>query len=388
MRKQTLLTALYFLVVLILTSAHLARAQSTGTFTVVKGDVTVTSANGTTEKAKVGKKVSPADVITAGPDSRAKIVMADKNVINISPDTKMAVEKYVFDPSKDDKQVTLSVVYGKVRATVEQKYDGEKNKFHIKTPAAVAGVRGTDFLTSFSAKTNETKIITFEGRVAVGMPGPQGQIVNPVFVNPGQMTTATVGTPPAPPTVAPKEEFNSAKTESQTEPAKNDSPKPESSNGGAEGGEKPGEKKDSAQSQETPTSDSGSTAKSDSSDSSSKSNQEGASQAVAQPESDGGKKREPASASASPASETRSGEPANRPPPPSAPSTSLLDQSDLAPTQSREVVSPLRPLPVPNGVTNYVPPTQNQQQYLNQTSQIIRNTNVNSKLNINIRKAP
>lgn len=228
MRKQNLLTSFYLFLLLILATGQFALAQSNGTFTVVKGDVQVTSANGTTEKAKVGKKVNPADVITAGAESRAKIVMADKNVINISPETKMALEKYVFDPSTDNKQVTLNVVYGKVRATVEQKYDGEKNKFHIKTPAAVAGVRGTDFLTSYSAKTRETKIITFEGKVAVGLPGPGGQIMNPVFVTPGQMTTTTQGAPPTPPVSVPAEEFNKVKSDSQAEPAKNETTKTDS----------------------------------------------------------------------------------------------------------------------------------------------------------------
>ena len=115
-----------------------AYANVHGVMMVVKGDVVVLSKDGKSEKAKVGKKVFAGDTITAGADSRAKIVMTDKNVINISPESQFKIEKYEYDAAKDNKQVSLSVEYGKVRANVEQKYDGEKNKFHIKTPTAVA----------------------------------------------------------------------------------------------------------------------------------------------------------------------------------------------------------------------------------------------------------
>lgn len=195
-----------------------AYAQSSGTFMVVKGDVQVTSKDGKTEKAKIGKKVFSSDTVVSGKDARAKIVMEDKNVINISPETKLILEKYIFDPAKNDKQVTLNVEYGKVRATVEQKYDGEKNKFHVKTPAAVAGVRGTDFLTSFNPANKQTKIVTFEGKVAVGTPGIGGRIMNPVFVEPGQFTTANTGAPPSAPTILPKEELVALNNDSQAVP--------------------------------------------------------------------------------------------------------------------------------------------------------------------------
>lgn len=218
------------LMILLITfiTGPLAYSESSGSFTVVKGDVQIISKDGKSEKAKIGKKVVPSDTIVSGKDSRAKVVMIDKNIINISPETKITLEKYIYDPSTGDKQVSLDVTYGKVRATVEQKYDGEKNKFHIKTPSAVAGVRGTDFLTSYSTQSRETKIITFEGRVAVGAPGPGGNIVNPVYVNPGQMTTATQGSAPTPPTAVPKEEFSKMNSESQAEPTKKEEPQPDS----------------------------------------------------------------------------------------------------------------------------------------------------------------
>jgi len=196
-------------------SSGTANAQeANGVIMVVKGDITVTSKDGKTEPAKVGKKVVQGDTITAGKDSRAKIVMADKNVINVSPDSKIKIEKYESGANKD---VELKVEYGKVRASVEQKYDGEKSKFNIKTPSAVAGVRGTDFMTGYNPQTKVSQVVTFSGSVAMGTPGPGGSIQNPVFVQPGQMSEAGAGQAPSAPKPVPKEEMNKLNNESKAD---------------------------------------------------------------------------------------------------------------------------------------------------------------------------
>lgn len=190
-----------------------ALAQETsGVMMVVKGDIKVTS-GGKTESAKVGRKVFSGDAIIAGADSRAKIVMSDRNILNVSPDSKVVIEKYTNDPKSDSRAVELKVEYGKVRAQVEQKYDGEKNKFNIKTPTAVAGVRGTDFITGYSLRTRQTSIVTFSGMVAVGQPGAAGEIKNPVFVRPGQTTNVGDGKPPEPPKPMPKEDLQNMNQE-------------------------------------------------------------------------------------------------------------------------------------------------------------------------------
>ncbi len=208
----------YFIAMSVIFFAAAGLADDTyGLFMVVKGDVKVTLAKDKSEvAAKVGMKVNSGDSIAAGADSRAKVVMSDKNVLNISPDSKIVIEKYEND-GKDKKNVELSVLYGKVRASVEQKYDGEKNKFNIKTPTAVAGVRGTDFLTSFNRETKVSQIVTFKGVVAVGLPGPGGSILNPVFVKKGEMTSAKDGQKPEPPKAMPREELNNSNNESNAD---------------------------------------------------------------------------------------------------------------------------------------------------------------------------
>lgn len=198
-----------------------AEGGASGVMMVVKGSVQIQSAK---EKkliaAKIGAKVFAQDVIITGPDSRAKIVMSDKNEINVSPDTRLELEKYVYNPQKNEKNVLLNVVYGKVRSQVNQKYDADKNTFRVKTPSAVAGVRGTDFLASFDPGPKVSKVVTFSGVVEVGKPGAGGAILNPVRVSPGQFTTATPGSAPSAPSPVPKAELNQLNQQTKAETAK------------------------------------------------------------------------------------------------------------------------------------------------------------------------
>lgn len=194
-----------------------------GVFRVVKGDVNVLShkKNGQKIKAKVGQKVYPKDVILTGKDSRSKIVMIDENVINISPDSKVEIEKYEYSPKENKKNVLLGVLYGKVRSKVNQKYDGDKNKFQVKTPSAVAGVRGTDFLASYNSAQNATQVVTFEGQVAFGLPGANGAIINPVKINVGQVASSIAGNVPTPPKMLPPQELKKIEVQSDADKANN-----------------------------------------------------------------------------------------------------------------------------------------------------------------------
>ncbi|MBX3021670.1 MAG: FecR domain-containing protein [Bdellovibrionales bacterium] len=210
-----------------LLAGGLARAQNVhGVLRVVKGDVQIKSAKtGQTGKARLGSQVYPKDTIITGKDARAKIVMVDNNEINVSPESQIEIQNYEYDPNAGKKDVLLNVIYGKVRSKVEQKYDGKTTKFQIKTPSAVAGVRGTDFLTSFNRSNGASQIVTFEGKVEFGVPGPNGSIANAVMVSPGNQATSVAGAAPAAPAPVPKEELAKMETDTKadTAPAKAES---------------------------------------------------------------------------------------------------------------------------------------------------------------------
>lgn len=206
--KQMGLLVLFSWALLSLSAQPVFANATYGVFMVSKGAVKIQTAAQKISDAKVGSKVFEGDSVITGPDSRAKIVMSDRNVINISPDTELKISVYRNDGKPGgDKNVELNLLKGKVRNNVEQKYDDEKNKFQVKTVTAVAGVRGTQFVVSFDPGTRLTSVATLKGQVRLTSLNLQGQAVGiPVTVNKGETTSAAPDKAPEAPKAMPKEE--------------------------------------------------------------------------------------------------------------------------------------------------------------------------------------
>ncbi len=204
----------------------------------VKGQITLKAKSASEPvTAKIGSKVHEGDEITSGADSRAKIVMSDKNVFNLSPDSKIVIEKYRNDAT--EKTVEIKVNSGKLRSSLEQKYDGEKSQFNIKTPSAVAGVRGTDFVTSYNSQTHESNFLTFHGTVAVSAIGPAGQGSTQVMVKAGQSSSVKANQQPEAPKAIPQQQLqqlnhDTSATNNDSSTSKNKSAGSTNSSGGRE----------------------------------------------------------------------------------------------------------------------------------------------------------
>ncbi len=184
---------------LILGSVSKALAEDAyGLLMIVKGQVQVVKSKTQAVGAKVGSKVYPQDTIVTGKDSRAKIVMSDRNIINVLPDTKIRIDQYINDSK--EKNVRLSLLQGKVRTNVEQKYDNNENRFEIKTPSAVVGVRGTQFITSYQKSTNMTIVTTFRGEVIFrGLDTKTEKLTEAVLVKRGETSENVEGQKPGSP---------------------------------------------------------------------------------------------------------------------------------------------------------------------------------------------
>ncbi len=215
-----------FTTIVLLSLGHTNAQAACGTVEVAKGDIRVEKSGGTISPIKAGSKICSGDAIIAAVDSRAKIRMEDGNELNVSPNSKILLENYQFEPSSNRKKVLLNILKGKVRTKTKEENmyndkakDGQANTFRVKTKSAVAGVRGTDFLTSYDPASNKSQVVTFTGRVEVGQPGPNGQILNPVLVGAGQKTEVTAGLPPLAPQAVPPAEFDQIKSESTADPS-------------------------------------------------------------------------------------------------------------------------------------------------------------------------
>lgn len=138
-----------------------ADAKKVAVVKLIKGEADVLTL-GKTTKLKMQDWVEDGAVVKTAEKSFVKLVFIDKSQMNVGPNSEMKIEK--FD-GKDSGVIDL--VKGKIRSQVSKDYlqiqDKDKSKLFIKTPNAVMGIRGTDFMISTNGKN--TSAVLFEGEV-------------------------------------------------------------------------------------------------------------------------------------------------------------------------------------------------------------------------------
>lgn len=122
-----------------------ALGNDVGQIKTAKGAVHIERA-GQKLPAAVGAKVRQADTVVTGADSSVGITFVDNSLLSAGPNSTLVIERYVFDSTTHagafDARLsrgTLAVVSGKI---AKQSPDA----MTVKTPAAILGVRGTEFV--------------------------------------------------------------------------------------------------------------------------------------------------------------------------------------------------------------------------------------------------
>jgi hypothetical protein len=161
-RYLNLLLVVFMLVVPALATQAAAQV---GRFTEVEGRVDVLKGGQLpATPAKVQDEVAVGDVIRTKTASKAQIKFIDDTVITIAPGSRVAVEEYMFDGAKGQRQASLQVFQGLVHSVVSRLFKVEKPDFLIKTHTAIVGVRGTETLTSLIP--NATDVYNVVGSVS------------------------------------------------------------------------------------------------------------------------------------------------------------------------------------------------------------------------------
>jgi hypothetical protein len=145
-----------------------AQQKSVGMVIASYGSAYIHREDGQKLKSKVGRKVFQGDVLETTDTGRMKVVFHDQNRLIVSPNSRIEIKTQEYEKKQNIKRSLYRLLYGKVRSQVDQKYKKKSNYYKIKTPAAVAGVRGTDFVTSYDKLSAETRIATLEGHVELG----------------------------------------------------------------------------------------------------------------------------------------------------------------------------------------------------------------------------
>jgi hypothetical protein len=123
----------------------LACAQDVGQIKTAKGAVHI-ERGGEKLPGTIGTRLRPSDTVVTGADGSVGIAFVDNSLLSAGPNSSLAIERYAFDPTTHagafDSRLsrgTLSVVSGKIARQTP-------GAMTVKTPAAILGVRSTEFV--------------------------------------------------------------------------------------------------------------------------------------------------------------------------------------------------------------------------------------------------
>jgi len=115
--------------------------------------------------ASLGARLREGDQIRALAGGAADLNLPDGSTILVAENTRFAVTKLDYDTANRDRDISVHVVAGKVRAQVQQAgvtlARTRQSNFNISTPTGVAAVRGTIMVVATNPDTKETLVFVF-----------------------------------------------------------------------------------------------------------------------------------------------------------------------------------------------------------------------------------
>jgi hypothetical protein len=167
---------------------YIAQAVSVSGKVLVRGEGT-----GTVQMnfLKAGDKLYKGAIVNTGSNGAVKLLMTDRTIVDLGPSSLFKMNEYALN-NVGDRKVDMSLDYGQVRTSVNEKITSNKGKFTIRTKAATMGVRGTEFVVSApipvgtagaSAAPTKTSLTVMHGKVEVA--DQTGPAARPMSVTPG-----------------------------------------------------------------------------------------------------------------------------------------------------------------------------------------------------------
>ena len=166
-------------------------ADVIGEFKDIRGNVSLNRSK-TILKPAVGDNVQSKDMVATGDKSRAKLLLSDESLLSVGQNSNLEITEYLLDKSRRTSIISLKA--GSLHSKVE-KFLEPDSKFEVHTPTAIAGARGTAWLTVIETINNviQSTVYAMEQSVAVFNPAFPSQIVT---VAAGNFTTVAAGLAP------------------------------------------------------------------------------------------------------------------------------------------------------------------------------------------------
>lgn len=159
-------------------------SAAVGEIDIVDGPAFVRHKGGARDLAQKGQAVFEDDLLETGDNGRMRVRLFDRATkekatekskeptsLMLASKSSMRLSEAKFANDEGKRRVVLNLLSGKLRSRVTNKYEGD-NKFQVHAGAAVAGIRGTDFVVAFAPSADEkewvTEVRTIEGSVKLG----------------------------------------------------------------------------------------------------------------------------------------------------------------------------------------------------------------------------
>jgi hypothetical protein len=122
-----------------------AMAAEIGQIKISKGDVSV-ERNGQVVAGSTGTRLEPSDVLRTGPDGSVGITMSDNSLLSIGPNSILSLDRYDFDATTSQGRFDARLKKGSLAVTSGRIAKQSPEAMTVRTPSAVLGVRGTEFV--------------------------------------------------------------------------------------------------------------------------------------------------------------------------------------------------------------------------------------------------
>jgi hypothetical protein len=127
--------------------ANMAFAAEIGQIKTAKGQVTI-ERDGRSLPGTVGARLQSADVVRTGADSAVGITMDDDSLLSAGPGSVLSLDRYTFEPTTGQGRFDASLNKGTLAVISGRIAKGSPDAMTVRTPTAILGVRGTEFVVS------------------------------------------------------------------------------------------------------------------------------------------------------------------------------------------------------------------------------------------------
>ncbi len=127
---------------------------------------------------------------------RAQLVFTDDSLLNLSSDTALRVNQYIYEPEKNRRKAIVKILGGKTRFVIYRERSAE-SAFYIATDKAAITANIADFVVT--VLPSETEVAVLENSVSIT--NASYLTVGEIRLGINQKTSVKKGTPPSSPSV-------------------------------------------------------------------------------------------------------------------------------------------------------------------------------------------